>query len=221
MSSARRSLLVAGVVVAALLVAVVANVSAPSPQVANAAPVPRSLKSVPRQIDLTEHLYCDDGMKGVKPIGDSEREREAKKTIRRAVRTVGGPNLCLVAAENLEMAVWWTTGVFGNGRDMDHWYKAHDAKSPDAWVFAYLGSTHSCPQRWEIRKVEVDGFTVRVVYGKPEESRWVPFFTCDIHPYFVWANLGKLPPGRYQFELIDADASNEVVVARKVNVTDE
>lgn len=221
MSSARRSLLVAGVVVAVLLVAVVANVPAPSPPVANAAPVPRSVKPVPRQIDLAEHLYCDDEMKGVKPIGDSKREHEASDTIRHALSTVGGPNLCLVAAENLEMAVWWTSKVFGGGMDTGHWYRSHEAKSPDAWVFAYLGSTHSCPQEWEVRKVEVDGFTVRVVYGKTEDCRRVAWVTCDSHPYFVWANLGKLPPGRYQLELVNADADNEVVVARKVTVTEK
>jgi hypothetical protein len=33
--------------------------------------------------------------------------------------------------------------------------------------------------------------------------------------------VGQLPPGRYQLELIDADASNEVVVSRKVTVTEK
>lgn len=220
MSSARLALLVSGVVLAGCLLVGMISGPAPAVPVATAAPVPRGLKVPPRQIDLAEHLYCADWMKGVKRVGRSQREQEAADTIRSTVHTVGGPDLCLVAAENLEMAVWWTASAFGRGSDKQHWHRYHETKSPDAWVFIHLGATQSSPQEWEIRKVEVDGFTVRVVYGQTEERREAGLFTCDVHPYFVWANLGKLRPGRYHLELIDADNKGEVVVSRKVTVTE-
>jgi hypothetical protein len=220
MSSARLALLVSGVVLAGCLLVAMISGPAPAVPVATAAPVPRGLKLPPRQIDLAEHLYCADWMKGVKRIGGSQREQQAAKTIRSAVHTVGGPDLCLVAAEDLEMAVWWTASVYGDGWDKQDWRRYHEAKSPDAWVFAQLGATQSSPQEWEIRKVEVDGWNVRVVFGQTDPRREAGLFTCDVHPYFVWANLGKLSPGRYQLELIDADNNDEVVVARKVTVTE-
>jgi hypothetical protein len=180
-----------------------------------AAPVPKDRANEPVQIDLSL-AYSTVKMGKMKDASRDQDEvvRECLGEVRGAVRKVGLSCAFLVAGDDFKDALLATKGVLGGGLSANE-VRDRSKKSDDIWVCAVLGNDSTTPPAFAVRRIEVDGQVVRVVFCKPRSL----FRSCDFSPFVVWAKLGTLPPGKYRVELVDGDGDDEVVVARKVTVT--
>ncbi len=181
------------------------------------APAP---KSKPVQIDLSE-AYSTVEMKGLKKARaanpkDLDNELEI---VRKAALRAGSSNLFLVRGGNFDEALKATRVVYGSGwGGKGEPAVARGAKQTgELWVVAFLGNTYSDPAAFDIKRIEMDGLTVRVVFSRPHPGGRSQDFT----PYIIWANLGNLESGSYRLELIDADQKDEIVMFRRVAVNKE
>jgi hypothetical protein len=181
-----------------------------------AAPVPKVRPNEPVQIDLAS-AYSTVKMGRLKLASSDPDEvlRECLSDVHYAVGRAGLSCAFLVAGDDFGDAVRATARVFGGGLRADEVVRNDPKKGEDIWVCAFLGNSSTTPPAFAVRRIEVDGLVVRVVFSKPRSL----LRSCDFSPFVVWANLGKLPPGKYRVELVDGDRDDEVVVARKVTVT--
>lgn len=211
------------VLLAVLLAALAVNFTAPvstrpvlDTPAAVAGPVPKALKTptLPRLIDPAETF--SNGMNGTQSLrGNSAIGNASLRDIHSVAGDTGSSNIFLVGGDSLGEAVWATNSLYGGSCSSSEVVKQEQQHETDIWVGAFLGCTSSTPPVDRLCRVEVDGEVVRVAYA--EEVIFCQ--TCDVHPYFVWANLGRLKPGKYQLELIEVnEKEEEVVLMRKVTV---
>jgi hypothetical protein len=180
------------------------------------APVPQVRPKEPMRIDLAS-AYSTVEMKPLKHASrDPDRVvRECLSEVHSAAQRAGLSCAFLVAGDDFGDAVLASRRVFGGGLRADEVVRSEYRKGDDIWVCAFLGNSSTTPPAFAVQRIEVAGPVVRVVFSKPRKL----FNSCDFSPFVVWANLGKLPPGKYRVELVDGDQDDEVVVSRKVTVT--
>lgn len=82
------------------------------------------------------------------------------------------------------------------------------------WLVAYLGATHSEPPAISVKSAERRGRTIRLDVQELKPDGGV---TKNLHPYFVWVPLGKLPHGKYALELYE-DGQKETSMSREQTV---
>jgi hypothetical protein len=178
-------------------------------------PVPQVRPKEPIRIDLAS-AYSTVEMKPLKhAYRDQDKVvRECLSEVHSAAQHAGLSCAFLVAGDDFGDALLASRRVFGGGLRADEVVRNYQSKGEGIWVCAFLGNSSTTPPAFALRRIEVDGPVVRVVFYKPRRL----FISCDFSPFVVWANLGKLPPGKYRVELVDGDQDDEVVVSRKVTV---
>lgn len=179
-----------------------------------AAPVPKVRPNDPVQLDLAS-AYSTAKMGRMK-LASTDQDKvvhECLKEIQAAASRSGLSSAFLVAGEDFTSALLATTKVYGGGLRADEVVRNDPKKGDDIWVCAFLGNDSTQPPSFVVRRIEVEGQVVRVVFAKPRSL----FNSCNFFPYFVWAKIGQLPPGKYRVELVDGD-HDEVVTARKITV---
>lgn len=180
------------------------------------APVPRT-RSKATQIDLSG-VYTTFEMKAPNSAKDVSPEfnRDDLKGVHSAAGRIGLPCATLVAGKDFKEVIRATNRVFGSGIGGDVIVQG-TGDGRTLWLMAFLGNHSSTPAKYSVQRVEVDGRTVRLVYGKSRNPLRL-FHSCDHYPYLLWVNLDVLEAGAYKVELVDADSDEDVVASRKVVV---
>lgn len=181
------------------------------------APVPKAKEPV--QIDLND-VYSTIEMKGLKKarVDNPAADGNDLEVISRAARRVGASNIFLVRGDSIAEVLFATRTLYGDGMNGNGKpIVGHEVKKRgEVWVGAFLGNSFTSPAAYAIHRIELDGQTIRVVFSQPRGAQ-----ADDMGPYFIWAKIGKLEPGKYQLELVNADQKDEVVMCRKIEVQKE
>ena len=158
------------------------------------APVPHT-RPKPTQIDLATAYSTVENMGAMKRAlrGQPEAIQKSVGEVWSAAMRTGLSGAFLVAGETFEDAVSATASVLGGGSSAEE-LRHQPKKGGDIWVCAFLGNTSSTPPAFAVRRIEVDGNAVRVVFSRPKSLMRTP----DRNPYLIWANLGPLAPGKYR-----------------------
>jgi hypothetical protein len=163
-------------------------------------------------------VHSTSRQKGLKLIdqgkGDEAFPNQMRVLFERSIR-MGASNVFLARGDDLKAAVKATWEVFRYGRSASGPVSAdRRSRSERYWLVAYLGVDGSVPPAWLVKSVKVSGRTIRLAFTKRGDATGV------LHPYFVWAPLGKLGPGTYTLELFDEE-SKQVTLSRRVALPGE
>jgi hypothetical protein len=120
--------------------------------------------------------------------------------------------LFLVRAGKVGAAAKAARKVLSGGHKGDAPASAGDG-TDEYWLVAYLGTTGSTPPAYSVLSAERQGRTIRL---SVEQTKPGPN-TNDLHPYFVWVPLGKIPDGTYTLEFYE-DGKRDKDLDRKVVV---
>lgn len=128
----------------------------------------------------------------------------------------GGSNVFLVDAINLHDALSASFSALAGSRaaDTPAPVETSNPKKGSHWLVAYLGTGPGNPTWWTVESVVVDQGKVALNYrkAKPQPA------TDDVQRYYYWVPLGKLDPGAYELQLVDAD-KGAVTLMRRVEIT--
>jgi hypothetical protein len=169
-----------------------------------------------RPISLSEIITIGP-QKDLRSIDDVVGPEEAYNPFMMRFRNVdyGSSNVFLVDAIKFRDALGASANVLFGSRSADT-PAAQDKPKPERgshWLVAYLGSGPSNPVWWVVESVSVEKgkVTLNCRKTKPRPA------TRDVRKYFFWIPLGKLDPGIYELQLVDADNA-AVTLMRRVNV---
>ena len=189
------------------------------------APVPKERPE--KKLIPLNTIYASTRMTDLMTIGaaNSDLDRSTRVRIRKAATSIGLPSAFLVRARNESEFLRATGSVLGSSwnagkvapayRRGDSDYDRVADEAGDIWVCAYLGTKGSSPSEFDLASVELEGGVVRVAFKKVRTA----LHSNDVCAYIIWANLGRIPNGTYQVELVDAtEEPTFVATSRRVVV---
>ena len=200
-----RFLIVSGIVISSLLAArAIAEES-------------RDQKADPKRMIPLLEIITTGPQKDLRSIDDVVGPAEAYNSFMMRFRNVGdgSSNVFLVDAKKFRDALDASTNVLFGSRSANT-AATQDKPKPargSHWLVAYLGTAPSSPTWWSVESVSVDKSKVVLSYRKTKPRP----ATRDVRRYYYWIPLGKLDPGAYELELIDADTGT-VTLMRRVEV---
>ncbi|MBX9582784.1 MAG: hypothetical protein K2X87_20960 [Gemmataceae bacterium] len=169
----------------------------------------------PTPIDLAG-VYVTGHQEGFKrvDVGELDLPKELVEALYNRSAQTGMSNAFLVRGDSVQEAVRATRATFDTLAGAGRPYTSTHRPSDEAlWLVAYLGLSGSDPPAFRVRAAEVDKDrrAVRLTYS------YARAFSDDVHPYYAWVPLGRLPGGAYTLELYDAD-DRAVTLTRRVQV---
>ncbi len=175
-----------------------------------------------RPIPLSE-IVTTSPQKGLQQVRDALQQEnaalksEATDGYLRQIQSIsnGSSNAFLVDAINTSDSIAASLSILVGWRSANTPAPVNTTKPKRGshWLVAYLGSGPSTPTWWNVESVSATKSTVTLTYKRSKPSP----ATADVHPYFYWVPLGKLDPGPYEVQLLDADRG-VISLMRRVEV---
>ncbi len=167
-----------------------------------------------KQVPL-KSVYTTSDQQGLSKVrlgeGSKGFQNQFGELYRGSIR-IGASNVFLARGHDVTAAVRAAWEVFTHGIPADKPVSAdYPPKSDEIWLVAYLGIEGSGPPAYQVQSIEVSGTDIRLTYKHPGAG------TNDLHPYFYWAQVGRLVAGTYKLQLFDAD-QKQVTLMRRVQV---
>lgn len=124
----------------------------------------------------------------------------------------GSSNVFLVDATTLDDALDASSVILVGSRAADAPVPVNTAKPKRGshWLVVYLGVGPSEPVWWSIEAVSFESDKVLVSYRKAKPGA----ASRDLHYYYYWVPLGKLPAGTYQLQLFDVEKKATTLMRR-------
>lgn len=173
-----------------------------------------------RKVPLSE-IVATSSQTGLQSVRDVLKQKGNAQTAEDYLRQFisasnGSSNVFLVEATNIYDALDASSSILLGSRSADTPAPVTSSQPTRGsyWLVVYIGVGPSTPTWWTVESVTVKKGEVVLTYrtSKPQPA------TADLHPYYYWIPIGKLPPGSYEVKLFDAERTG-VALMRRVEVT--